>query len=197
VSKESPEVQELFNRIAKCKYRAVKFNGIGFRFVGLKYANEDDLLSGAGAGYVGGRWNPRGTNVINASLDPVTATKETYQELIKDGFKSEFFKPRVMVSIQLNVHDLFDLTDAKNRRKIGFPLSELIQEDWHSIQDSGEESWTQAIGRGCLVAGFNGLIVPSARNPKEGKNIAIFCHNNTPGCPLNIIEKENLPLLPP
>ena len=34
---------------------------------------------------------------------------------------------------------LLDLTDASIRRRIGFTLAELLDEDWQTIQDEGDE----------------------------------------------------------
>ena len=66
---------------------------------------------------------------------------------------------------------LFDLVGPGN---LGFKLIELVEEDWRAIQQAGEESWTQAIGRGCRTAGFEGLIAPSSRNRPRGKNLVYF-----------------------
>ncbi|EMI20261.1 hypothetical protein RMSM_02813 [Rhodopirellula maiorica SM1] len=72
-----------------------------------------------------------------------------------------------------------------------------MDEDWRSIQSGGEESWTQAIGRGCYVGGFEGLIVPSARNPSSGndggKNIVIFPENLSNGSKIEILAADQLP----
>jgi len=51
--KESPEVQELFDRILDCLPLALKLTAVGLRSAGVKYANESDLTSGDGAGYYG------------------------------------------------------------------------------------------------------------------------------------------------
>lgn len=150
MSTESPEAQELFDLIVECLPLAIELDTAAFRSTGVKYANEADLISGDGAGYYGGRWNPPGIRAIYASLDPVTATKECYQEFDKYGFKKSDIRPRVMAGARLKLSHLLDLTDAKIRRKLGFRLSELTQEDWHAIQSGGEESWTQAIGRSGL-----------------------------------------------
>jgi RES domain-containing protein len=191
LSKESPEVQELFDRILACLPLAVKLKATGFRSAGVKYANETDLISGDGAGYYGGRWNPPGIRAVYMSLDPVTATKESYQELAKFGFKDSI-KPRVMAGAKLKLRRLLDLTDAKVRRKLRFRLDELTREDWHAIQSGGVESWTQAIGRGCRLAGFEGVIAPSARY-RGGKTVVAFPDNLGKGSSIELMLKEELP----
>lgn len=176
LSSQSAEVQELFDRITACLPRAVPLNGAAFRSAGIKYANEAELISGVGAGYYGGRWNPPGMRAIYACLDPVTATKESYQEFVRYGFTDEDIRPRVMAGLRVNARRLLDLTDGKIRRKLGFRLDDLTKEDWRAIQEGGEESWTQAIGRGARAAGFEGLIAPSARH-RGGTNVVLFPEN--------------------
>ena len=173
MARESPEVQDLFDRIARCLPQAIPLNAAIFRSAGVKYANEADFVSGEGAGYYGGRWNPPPIKAVYGSLDPVTAVRESYQEFIKCGFKNAAIRPRVLAGVKLKIHRLLDLTNAKIRRKLGFRLEDLINEDWRAIQSSGEESWTQAIGRGCLLAGFEGLLAPSAQH-RGGRNIILF-----------------------
>jgi RES domain-containing protein len=84
------------------------------------------------------------------------------------------------------------LTDSAIRRKIGFTLTELLDEDWEAIQASGDESWTQAIGRGCREAGFEGILVPSARH-RSGKNIVIFPERLATGSTLEPLSPRDLP----
>jgi RES domain-containing protein len=174
---------------------AAKLNASAFRSAGVKYANEGDLISGNGASYNGGRWNPPGVRAIYASLDPVTAVKESYQEFLKYGFKASNIRPRVMAGIRLNVKRLLDVTDARIRRRLGFTLAELTGEDWHSIQSAGDESWTQAIGRGARLAGFEGLLAPSARE-RNGKNVVVFPENLARTSTVDLMARDELPPRP-
>ena len=189
---ESTEVQELFDRISTCLPKAVKLNAAAFRSVAVKYANQKDIISGHGSSYHGGRWNPPEVRAIYASLDPITAVKESYQEFDKFGFKDQYIKPRVIAGIKLKVKRLFDLTDGRIRRIIGFSLNDLMQEDWHTIQIGGEESWTQVIGRGAKLAGFEGLLTISVSH-RPGKNIVIFPDNLDPTGIVELMSEEELP----
>jgi RES domain-containing protein len=90
------------------------------------------------------------------------------------------------------LHQVFDLTAPGNRRRIGFSREELVLEDWHAIQSAGEESWTQAIGRGALNAGFEGLLVPSAQN-RTGTNLVVFPENLQARSSMKILAKLALP----
>ena len=193
MAKESSEVQFLFAQIKVCLPKAVEFDDVIYRSCGVRYANEKDFTSGDGAAFVGGRWNPRGVLAVYGSLDVLTATKEGYQNLAKAGFKGKRIKPRVMAGATVKAKRLLDLTDANIRRKLGFALNELMDEDWQGIQNGGQESWTQAIGRGCRDAGFEGLIVPSARDRPQGKNLVIFPDKLAKGSSCKVIAKNDLP----
>ena len=97
-----------------------------------------------------------------------------------------------MAGVKLNVKRLLDLTDAGIRRKLGFRLDELTGEHWHAIQSGGEESWTQAIGRGALAAGFEGVLAPSARD-RRGTNVVIFPDNLESTSSVELMAKDELP----
>lgn len=189
---ESEEVQDLFDRIAACNHRAVRLTATGFRSVGTRYANETDLLSGAGAGNHGGRWNPRGFPAIYASFNPVTAVKEAYHGFFEAGFSARTIRPRVFAGLAIRLELVLDLTDRHVRRALGFTVKDLIMEDWEAIQEAGQEAWTQAIGRGAAHAGFEGLLVPSARDP-HGRNVVIFPRNLRAGSNVEPVAKADLP----
>ena len=188
---DSPEVLDLFETIAGLFPDAQGFDGVFIRSVATQYANKHDFFSGDGAAEIGGRWNRPGISAIYASLDPITTTHEAYQNFNTFGFPMTKIEPRVMAGAKANFDKVLDLTDAKVQTKIGFTSKELVGEDWETIQESGEESWTQAIGRGCLLAGFEAILVPSARNAK-GKNIVIFTANLTGGG-IRILAPDKLP----
>ena len=188
---DPPEVIALFEAIASLLPDAKGFVGVVIRSVATQYANKNDFFSGDGAAKSGGRWNRPGISAIYASLDPITTTHKAYQNYNTFGFPMTKIEPRVMAGAKANFDKVLDLTDAKVQTKIGFTSKELVEEDWETIQASGEESWTQAIGRGCLSAGFGAILVPSARNAK-GKNIVIFTANMTGGG-ISILAPEKLP----
>ena len=85
-------------------------------------------------------------------------------------------QPRLMVAIKLEVSHVLDLTAASVRRSLHLSLADLRDEDWRKLQDKGEESLTQTLGRAAFNARLEALLVPSARIP-QGINIVIFPEN--------------------
>ncbi len=191
-SADPPEVIELFETIAALYPGAGGFDGQIVRSVAMKYATKKDFFSGAGAAKWGGRWNPVGIEAIYASLDPITAAHEAYQNFASYGFPLTTIEPRVTAGGKIALDKVLDLVDAKVCSKLGFTKKELVEEDWKAIQAGGEESWTQAIGRGARMAGFQALIVPSARH-KPGKNIVVFEENLGEGVDIVIFAADQLP----
>ena len=190
-SSEAPEVRELFATIAGLHLRAIGFSGVIVRSVGAKHATQASFFSGIGAAKTGGRWNRVGIEAVYASLDVLTATKEAYQNFIVYKLPLSSIRPRVMAGAKVILNKVLDVTDASIRRELGFTRGDLVNEDWRGIQASGEESWTQAIGRGCFQSGFEGVLVPSARNAR-GKNIVLFPQNFNSACNLEIIAAEDI-----
>lgn len=189
-SEEAPQVLDLFFKISGLQVRAIRFSGVVLRSVGAKHATQTSFFSGKGAARTGGRWNRVGIETVYASLDVLTATKEAYQNFIIYKLPLSSIRPRVMAGAEVVLSKVLDITDASIRRKLGFTREDLVNEDWRGIQAAGDESWTQTIGRGCVQSGFEGILVPSARNPK-GKNIVLFPQNFTAACKLQIIAAED------
>lgn len=191
-----PGVQELFDAIRSCLPRAVSFRSMVMRSVGIRHANAKDIFSGDGAAVRGGRWNPPGIKAVYASWSVITAVHEAYQELLRFGFPAAAIRPRAFCGAAVTLQSVLDLTDKDIRRVLGFTLAELVEEDWLAIQQEGDESWTQAIGRGALEAGFEGLLAPSARDRPDGVNLVVFSANLRRGSTIDIIGKEDLPAHP-
>ncbi|MEZ6073419.1 MAG: RES family NAD+ phosphorylase [Pirellulales bacterium] len=187
------DVRKLFDQISNCNAFTVALDTFMMRCVSMRYANSDDLLSGQGAALYGVRWNPPGILAVYGSLDVVTATKESYAALREFGFQPRDVRPRVTVGATIRLQSLLDLTSARTRRRIGFSVAELMDEDWHAIQDGGEWSWTQAIGVGCREAGFEGLIAPSAQGRWRGKNVVYFPDRLHTGSQTTLLHPEDLP----
>jgi RES domain-containing protein len=196
MTEPEPGVQELFDAIASCLRNAVDLDEVIFRSASVQFANAVDFLSGAGAATFGGRWNSRGIEAAYASLSIQTATNEAYQNILKHGFPAASIRPRVFAGARVRLHALLDLTDVAIRRRLGFTLAELLDEDWLGIQEEGDESWTQAVGRGAHSAGFEGLIVPSSQDRPDGVNVVIFPDRLRRNSKIVILGEDELPPSP-
>ncbi len=170
--KEYPGIQELFDAIASCP--AVGFDGVAMRSVLWKYANKKDFASGVGAAQMGGRWSRAGMRAVYLSLSPLTAAAEAYNEFAAFGHASRHVEPRVFIGASVRLSNVLDLADKSVRQRLGFTLADLLDEDWLAIQREGDESWTQAIGRGAWQAGCEGLLAPSAKDRPSGVNLILF-----------------------
>lgn len=189
---DPPEVVELFEAIASLYADADGFNGVLVRNVGAKYASKNNFYSGAGAAKTGGRWNRRGLEAIYTSLDVETATFEAYQDFIYRGFPLTTITPRVTAGAKVTLGKVLDLTNSKILKKIGFTTKELTGENWRALQKAGEESWTQAIGRGAYLAKFEGLLVPSARK-EAASNLVILPKRLAKTSKIEILGADQLP----
>ena len=189
---DAPDVLELFDTIKTLLPEAISFDDVVVRSVPVEFANSKDFFSGEGAARGGGRWNRRGLRAIYASLDVMTATEEAFQNFIDYGFPMTSIRPRVTAGARVSLSHVLDLTDLSILDKLGYTLNELIEEDWKELQNAGEESWTQVIGRGCCQAGFEAIIVPSARRT-EGKNIVLFPDELAETSTIEILGSEELP----
>jgi len=174
----------------------VPFDGVGFRSVGMRYATEGDLVSGHGAGYYGGRWNPPGLRAVYLSSSPLTAVREAYQVFLHHGIPAAQVRPRVLAGLRIQALALLDLTDARLRRRLGFRLRDLVGEDWATTQRLGGEAWTQRLGRCAAELGFEGLRAPSAHD-RGGTNLVLYPDHLLPGSGISVVAAEDLPAPPP
>lgn len=188
---DTQEVLELFRIIEGIAASAVGFSGVIVRSVGMRYATESNFFAGTGAAKAGGRWNRVGIAAVYASLDLITATTEAYQAFLHYGFPLAGLRPRATAGARVVLSKVVDVTDPATRRKLGFSLKQLTDEDWRSIQRDGDESWTQAIGRGALLCGVEAILVPSARHP-GGKNIVNFPANLAPTSAIQVLGSDDL-----
>lgn len=163
-----PETRRsLRERMQTCLPHAVALDGVGFRSVGMKYATEGDLLSGHGAGYYGGRWNPPGLRAVYASSSPVTAVKEAYQVFLNHGIAAVHIR-----------------------------LRDILGERWAEAQRQGGGAWSQQAGRCAFELGFEGLLAPSVQD-RDGRNLVLFPDALLPGSSLAVVAAEDLPQHPP
>lgn len=138
MSRETGDERAIWGRISNCLQKSQSIRTRAFRSVGVRYANEVDIVSGEGASYYGGRWNPAGVKAIYMSLDPVTAVNECYSVFLRYGFSAGAIKLRVIAGINTQLERVLNLTEKSIRRSIGITLATILREDWQAIQADGK-----------------------------------------------------------
>ena len=90
---------------------------------------------------------------------------------------------------------MLDLSLEQARKDLNVSL-EILNQDWRKIQDQGQESFTQTLGRAVFENGGEGLLVPSVRVP-SGINMVYFPENKQRGSVAQVCESEKLDRLAP
>jgi len=147
------------------------WRGTLFRFQAVDFFAPKDMLSGDGARWRGGRWNPPGLATLYGSTTDITALEECKANDRYYGVTTK--SPRLLVAIEAQTTRMLDLTNADTRRALDVTLKELGAEDWRKLLAAGKESFTQALGRAVAAAGGSGLLARSAALPR-GVNVVIF-----------------------
>lgn len=156
-----------------------------YRFMAMKYARSP--LNALGSRIVGGRYNFIGTfEILYVAPDPQTSIEET---ITTPPFR---FPPKVMITIEVNLQNVLDLSDLQNLTILGVDAGKLTL-PWRKMQDiDRQEAYTQTIGRLVFESKiFEGLLYPSAKVP--GKyNLAIFPTHLKPGSSIMVYDPEGI-----
>ena len=128
-----------------------RFAGFLYRALNPVYAREP--LSGRGAEMYGGRFNPKGTPALYASLSPVTALREANQV--------GALQPTTLVAYEADVGPVFDGRDAEALAGFGMTSLDLASTAWRDEMIANGESGTQAFARRLSAAGYAALLVQS------------------------------------
>ncbi|MEX2168131.1 MAG: RES family NAD+ phosphorylase [Pirellulales bacterium] len=188
-----PDSKKLQAGLTRCLPLISPVIGLLCRACGARYANQADLLSGQGAKWTGGRWNPPGLfPVVYGSLDPFAALAETIGAYGHYAIPFEQRMPLVMVGIAAELQRALDFTDPDIRRRLSVSMPRMMAANWESSQLQGKEALTQALGRLAWELQLEGLVVPSARLKKE-RNLVIFPDHLLPTSRLEIVNREELP----
>lgn len=147
------------------------WTGTLFRFQAVDFPHAKDVLSGKGAAWRGGRWNPPGLPAVYGSTSDTTALEECKAN---DRYYGVLTKsPRLLVAIEARLTRMLDLTRPHARRLLNMTIAELAAEDWRKLSAAGKEAFTQALGRAVAASEGSGLLALSAA-VKRGTNIVIF-----------------------
>jgi len=183
-----PRFAELRDQFRAHPDRFTPWTGTLFRFHTVDYPKAKDVLSGKGAAWRGGRWNPPGLPTIYGSTTDTTALEECKANDRYYGVVTK--SPRLLVAIDTQLTRALDLTDPGVRRTLDLTLAELAAEDWRKLSAGGKESFTQVLGRAVAETGGSGLLARSAA-VKRGVNVVIFpgvCRADR----LRVVEGEKL-----
>lgn len=143
------------------------------RAVALQF--QDTPLSAIGSIRRGGRYNPRGDfEAFYLGKHPDTVVREIKMvSLDNAGNEIVIAKPpQVLVTVRYDLRRIADLTDPAVRRRLGVTKRDLLTE-WSDDVDAGRVPITHTIGLAARAAGFEALLVPSARNKGEN-NLVVF-----------------------
>lgn len=173
------------------------WKGVAYRVTTLDYPDPENILRGEGSYRFGGRWNAIGSlRAVYGSTQDTVAVAESRATADYARVPYPSVTPRLLVAVELSLQKVLDLTSAPARRNLGVTLEELRREDWRKIQEQGDESLTQAIGRAAFANGAEGMLVPSAK-VEGGVNVAYFPDNRRIESSVEIMESEKLKVLLP
>lgn len=187
----NPTYSQFGRRLERLRSSATPFAGIAYRSCTPKYATEADLLSGEGSQRQGGRWNPMGIAVVYASLTPETAMAETLAHYRYYGISVEDAMPRTFAAIEATLGIVLDFRDGRVRQRLQVSAERILGVDWRKEVQSGVEPITQSIGQAAWQGGWEGLVVPSAVDPK-GHNLLVFPGNLGAESRLCVFRDEHL-----
>jgi RES domain-containing protein len=110
-----------------------RFAGFLYRALNPDYAR--DPLSGRGAQLYGGRFNPKGTPALYASLSPMTALREANQV--------GTLQPTTLVAYDADVRPVFDSRDTGSLAGFDMSPRDLASVAWRDEMMTNGESETE------------------------------------------------------
>jgi len=158
------------------------YRGLLYRALNPVYAREP--LSGRGAQLYGGRFNPKGTPALYASLTVITALREANQV--------GALQPTTLVSYDAEIERVFDTRDAAALAAEDMDDDGLADAGWRDQMKTQGEARTQAFARRLAKAGYQGLLVRSfARGARaDDLNLVLFTWGAGPPSRLTLIDDE-------
>jgi RES domain-containing protein len=150
-----------------------EYRGVAFRNVSQRFATTLDALSTRGSRAWGGRFNVATEfGVLYLSCDLQTCLNELEHAARYEGVFVEEKLPRTIVGVRVILKNVLDLTNPLTRKKLKLSKRILIDTEWIKENVMGKEAATQIIGRVAKAAGFEAILVPSARC--SGKNLNLI-----------------------
>ena len=129
-----------------------------------------DPLSTEGARLLGGRFNPIGCPALYLAGTPTLAVAESLQ--LSTIYGVVRFNPRLLVSVEVALARVLDLTAEENLARLGLSVEELHAE-WRTAL---EPTIAQRIGQQTRDASVEGILFPSKVEPGV-TNLCVFREN--------------------
>ena len=189
---DHPQFETLQRRLQEAPELLQPWSGAAYRVTTLDYPSPKSILLGQGSYLHGGRWNARESfRAVYGSTEDTVAVAESRATADYAHVPWPFRTPRLLVAIELSLQSVLDLARAEVRRKLDLRPEQLRAEDWRQLQEQGEESLTQAIGRAVFTQGGEGMLVPSAR-VNGGINVVYFPENQRAMSKVTVLDSEKL-----
>lgn len=142
-----------------------------------------DPLSAEGARLRGGRYNRIGEAALYLADDPRLAVEEHLQ--LGREFEVLRFNPRLLVSVEVQLESVLDVTDESTRESLGVTLDDLVAK-----RGTTDELISQELGTEARRAGLEALLVPSTC--LEGRsNLVIFPENRRAASRLEVVGMDD------
>jgi RES domain-containing protein len=146
---------------------ALPFGDSCFRSVELTWAYPDDVISGDGTRLKGGRFAPKGTKAVYASLDEETATREVTARKTRLGGQAQIALkdyPRLTYVISVEAKKCVDFRNVGN--------DAVLKDVLAAASDPDDLGPSQEVGAYLVEKGIDAVIFPSVAG--GGANIAAF-----------------------
>lgn len=167
------------------------WTGVAYRLIPAQYAGT--ALSSIGSFRRGGRYNPRGAfEALYLADTPLTALQEINLVRVTDAaILSAKSAPRLLLSVEVALSGVLDITDAEVQDALGTNLQELTG-SWLALNARGQLAPTQALGAAADEHGaVEALRVPSAQDPRAA-NLVVFPGRLRPSSRVRVYDDSGL-----
>jgi len=161
----------------------MQYYGPLYRALNPIYARQP--LSGRGAELYGGRFNPKGTPALYASLTVMTALREANQ--------AGSFQSTTLVSYEAGIERVFDCRDEAALEAEGMDTAALADSAWRDQMKANGEARTQAFARRLIADGFHAMLVRSFAPGADERdlNLVLWTWGDAAPSRLTLIDDEN------
>lgn len=167
------------------------WTGVTYRLIPAQYAGT--ALSSIGSFTRGGRYNPKEAfEALYLADTPLTALQEINLVRMTDAaILSAKSSPRLLLSVEVALSTVLDVTRAEVQGALGTNLQELTG-SWLALNARGQTAPTQALGAAAYDNGsVEALRVPSAQDPRAA-NLVVFPERLRPGSRVRVYDDAGL-----